>query len=77
MQEVQKISGTYYTMNGAASELGKHRNTVSRWIKEGRLPIVRIGNSAQIPEEAIHALRDAQSEIEGPDQAPPHGGVQF
>ena len=53
MQDPGKISGTYYTMNGAASELGKHRNTVSRWIKEGRLPIIRIGNSALIPEEAI------------------------
>ena len=58
MQEVPKvkISGTYYTMEGAASELGKHRNTVSRWIKEGRLPIIRIGNSALIPEEAIRDL---------------------
>lgn len=37
MEEVQKISGTYYTIGGAALELGKHRNTVSRWIREGKL----------------------------------------
>ena len=56
VQGVQKISGTYYTIEGVAVELGKHRNTISRWIKEGRLPIIRIGNSALIPEEAIRTL---------------------
>ena len=68
VQGVQKISGTYYTIEGAALELGKHRNTISRWIKEGRLPAIRLGSAVLIPEEAIRALsRNAQSEVERPD----------
>ena len=56
VQGLQKISGTYYTIAGAAVELGKHRNTVARWIKEGRLPPIRLGNAILIPEEAIRDL---------------------
>ena len=68
VQGVQKISGTYYTMDGAVAVLGKHRNMISRWIKEGRLPMIRIGNSTLIPEDAIHALsRNAQSETDRSD----------
>ena len=53
MQDVEKISGTFYTIDGAAKELGKHRTTISRWIKEGRLPVIRLAHVALTPEEAI------------------------
>ena len=59
MQGVQKISGTYYTINGAAQELGKHRNTVRRWIRESRLPVIRLGNTVLISEDTIRCLIDA------------------
>ena len=55
-QWVQRISGTYYTASGAAVLLGKHRNTVCRWVKEGRLPAIRLGSAVLIPEEAIRGL---------------------
>ena len=67
------------TMNGAALALEKHRNTVSRWIKEGRLPIIRLGNTALIPEEAIRALlKDGQFERGRADwEALPNSGDSF
>ena len=68
VQGVQKINGTYYTIEGAAAELGKHRNTISRWIKEDRMPVTKIGNAVLISEEAICALlRNTQFETERPD----------
>ena len=63
----QKISGTYYTASGAAVELGKHRNTITRWVREGRLPAIRLGSAVLIPEEAIRDLAgqiDAQESDE-------------
>ena len=40
------ISGSFYTIGEAAAQLGRHRNTIARWGKEGRLPITRLGNTA-------------------------------
>lgn len=62
MQGVQLVSGTYYTAGGAAALLGKHRNTITRWVKEGRLTAIRLGNAVLIPEEAIRGLA---SQIDG------------
>lgn len=56
MQGVQVISGTYYTVSGAAVELERHRNTITRWVNEGRLPAIKLGRAFLIPEEAIRDL---------------------
>ena len=64
---IEKISGTYYTASGAAVQLGKHRNTITRWVKEGKLPAIKLGTAVLIPEEAICALRNKQPETDGPD----------
>lgn len=55
VQRVQKISGTYYTAGKTAALLGKHLNTIIRWVNEGRLPAVRLGNALLISEEAIRS----------------------
>ena len=51
------ISGTYYSIGEVAKELGRHRNTVSRWIREGRLSAIRVGNIALISKEDLDRLR--------------------
>ena len=56
MEGIKVISGTYYTAGGAAATLGKHRNTITRWVKEGKLPAIRLGSAVLIPEEAIRGL---------------------
>ena len=56
------ISGSFYTIGEAAAQLGRHRNTIARWGKEGRLPITRLGNTALIRKEDVDRLK-AQAHI--------------
>ena len=47
------ITGTFYTIGEAAIQLKKHQNTVSNWVKQGQLPVIRMGNIALIREEDL------------------------
>ena len=47
------IIGSFYTLGEAATKLGKHRNTVARWIKEGRFPVTQLGNVVLIRQEDV------------------------
>jgi excisionase family DNA binding protein len=43
----------------AAGILGVSRPTVTRWIRQGRLPVVRtLGGHTRLPESRIRALAD-------------------
>ena len=47
------ITGSFYTIGEAATRLKKHRNTVSRWIKQGQLPAFQLGNVVLIEKEDV------------------------
>ncbi len=53
------ISGTFYTLQEAASLLRKDRHTVSRWIKEGKLPARRVGNLVLIRKQDVQRAERA------------------
>ena len=50
------ITGTFYTLGEAANKLGKHRNTVARWIRDGKLPATQLGNVVLIRGEDLEHL---------------------
>ena len=58
------ISGTFYTIGEVGMLLGRHRNTIARWIKKGWLPATRLGNTSLIRKEDVDRLRPQTSEGE-------------
>ena len=64
------IKETFCTIDEASEILGTHRNTVTRWIKEGELGVQRIGESRRgivlIERRLIEEiLRNAPRQIRG------------
>ena len=55
------ITGTFYTLGEVASKLQKHRNTVARWIKEGKLPATQLGNVVLIRQEDVQQVERGQT----------------
>ena len=43
----------YYTARQVADILEVHERSISRWIKEGKLPAVRIGNRYRVSHEDL------------------------
>ena len=50
------ITGSFYTIGETATRLKKHRNTVSRWIKQGQLPAFQLGNMVLIEKEDVECM---------------------
>ena len=44
-------------MKEAAQKLGKHHNTVQRWIKNGQINCVKIGRDWEISQEEIDRIK--------------------
>ncbi len=49
-----------YTIQEVADLMKVHRNTVSRWIKNKQLEVVRIGGTARIPKESLHKINSKE-----------------
>lgn len=49
-------NGTLYTINETAAILGRSQDTVKRYIKDGRLEGIRIGNRWCVTKMAIEAF---------------------
>ena len=50
------ITGTFYTLGEVANRLQKHRNTVARWIKQGKLPAIHLGNVVLVRKEDVERV---------------------
>ena len=48
-----QLKERYFSVSEAAERLNVHRNTVGRYIKDGRLPGYRVGNQYRIPESTL------------------------
>lgn len=46
----------FLTVEETAQLLRVHKNTIYRWVREGRLPSTRIGKQWRIPREALERL---------------------
>ena len=57
------------TPEQVAAELGLHVKTARRYIREGRLPSVRVGKRYRVPRGALEALTRVESN-ESPEPAP-------
>ena len=44
-------------MQEAAEKLGKHPNTIQRWIKNGQINCVKIGRDWEITQEEIDRIK--------------------
>jgi len=56
MEEV-KLNKPYYRSNEAAKHLGVHVETVRRWIREGKLEVIRTcGGHSRIHRDTILAM---------------------
>jgi excisionase family DNA binding protein len=51
-----RVERVAYTVAEVATLLGKHINTVYRWVRSGVLPSERIGNTIYIPKWALARL---------------------
>lgn len=51
----------FLTVDETAELLRVHRNTVYRWVREGRLPSSRIGKQWRIPRRALEKLLEGSS----------------
>lgn len=47
------LSDEYFTISQAAEQVGVTRQTIARWIKEGRLTAERIGRECLIPKQLV------------------------
>lgn len=47
---------TLWSPKKLASFLGVHRNTVYRWIYEGRVKAIRVGGGVKIPQSEIYKI---------------------
>ena len=63
-------------VGAAARQLAIGQSTVRRWIREGRIPIVRLGRRVLLRRETLVELiqRSQHPALTGPDRQPPHGG---
>lgn len=52
-----------YTISEVADIFKVTTRTIHNWIAEGRLPIIKIGKTVRISDEAIKALIDAGQTI--------------
>lgn len=46
----------FLTVEETADLLRVHKNTIYRWVREGRLPSTRIGKQWRIPRQALERL---------------------
>lgn len=58
-----------YTIAQVADLLGLSTRTIYRWIKAGRLPIVRLGRRVRIRHGDVVALIEQNQERHTPDEA--------
>jgi len=52
------LKDKYFTISEAAEEAGVTRQTISRWIAEGKLPAEKIGREKLIEKDAFRQFRD-------------------
>ncbi len=52
-----EISNFFYTEGGAAEALGVRRETIWRWIKQGRFNVQRFGSVVFIPKREIEIIK--------------------
>jgi excisionase family DNA binding protein len=55
------ITGSFYTIGEAARKLKRHRNTIARWIREGKVNAIHLGNVVLIREEDIAELESEET----------------
>ena len=51
------ISDFFYTESGAAAALGVRRETIWRWIKQGRFDVQRFGSVVFIPKDEVELVK--------------------
>jgi len=54
---LEQILGDFYTLGDAAKMIGVSRVTLWRWIKSGRLKVVRVGREVLIEKRLVEARR--------------------
>jgi excisionase family DNA binding protein len=52
-----KISDFFYTEGGAAEALGIRRETIWRWIKQGKFDVQRFGSVVFIPKDEVELVK--------------------
>lgn len=57
------LKDKYCTISEAAKEVGVTRQTVSRWIKDGKLPVEKIGRETLIEKKRIHEYAEFQRKM--------------
>jgi excisionase family DNA binding protein len=57
------LKDKYCTISEAAEEVGVTRQTVSRWIKDGKLPVEKIGRETLIEKKVIHKYAEFQRKL--------------
>jgi excisionase family DNA binding protein len=57
-----RVDRIAYTVAEVAALLGKHINTVYRWVRSGALPSERIGNTIYIPKWALARLNSPDAD---------------
>lgn len=58
-----QLKERYFSVSEAAEILKVHRNTVGRYIKDGRLPGYRVGNQYRIPESTLTRFMQETGEL--------------
>ncbi len=64
-----QLKERYFSVSEAADILKVHRNTVGRYIKDGRLPGYRVGNQYRISESALTRFMEETSDLRRNDKA--------
>jgi len=57
------LKDRYFTISDAAKEVGVTRQTVSRWITEGKLLVEKIGRETLIEKKVIHEYAEFQRKL--------------
>ena len=64
-----QLQERYFSVSEAAELLKVHRNTVGRYIKDGRLPGYRVGNQYRIPESTLTRFMEETGDQRRSDRA--------
>jgi len=56
-KKLKKELENYYTQAEAAQAIGKTRETLWKWAKEGKIPVVRVGREVLIRKDDLFAIK--------------------
>jgi len=54
-----------YTPEEFAKKIGRHYNTVYRWIQDGKVPAYKLGGRWFIPHDALEQMKAKGSNVKG------------